>query len=532
MIQKDDEESEEGEDEDDKVQEVSVIIEKGVAPKKLIHQPKIETTFGRSQDDRKMRIAQQLKNQRRPITAKVEKELAESKAEERMKQESIAREKARIDRGEVLDLSRERGRGEATTLDYTRANLAQIAMLSGKQDDITKDKYDKAQEYVLDKMKPKEELIKPAKRKSKLPSFTSPSPFKEKIPSTTSSSTSDTTKVKSLTENATDSLFHHIPNVVSSAMSSVKNSIFGISGSSKNSSNGSSNNNGSSQKKKELNIFDTDSDSDFEDSNNNNNNNRKKYNNSKSVDYEDKDDFDWSFFGTSSTSTTKGKEAAKKEKTESPKQQQEEVEEEQEVEVRIELPHDPIDDEEVNKIGNDQHILTYPFDGKKSVTVYDRDLDRLNEDQFLNDTLLDVYPKIWADEYPLASTHTFSSFFYTKLAGDNTNYEKMSRWTANVNIFEKKLIIIPVAQHHHWYLVVVTNPGCCIRNPQAYNLKNAALIQEQYAEEADPFIIEQKPGRRRRNVPLGGLLNHRKWVSCIYLSAAVCMIIQLTYFTI
>ncbi|KAI9366460.1 hypothetical protein BD770DRAFT_285742, partial [Pilaira anomala] len=94
----------------------------------------------------------------------------------------------------------------------------------------------------------------------------------------------------------------------------------------------------------------------------------------------------------------------------------------------------------------DQHILTYPFGGKKSVTLYAKDLDRLEEGHFLNDSLLDIFPKIWADQNPNASAHTFSSFFYTKLAGDGSsiNYDKIERWTARVNIFEKKLIIIPV----------------------------------------------------------------------------------------
>lgn len=179
--------------------------------------------------------------------------------------------------------------------------------------------------------------------------------------------------------------------------------------------------------------------------------------------------------------------------------------------MKIELPYDPIDDDPLQPIGSDNHLLTFPFEGKKSVTVYERDLSRLDEDQYLNDTLVDVFPKIWEDDYSTSSTHTFSSFFYTKLAGDgNTvNYDKIGRWTANINIFEKKTIIIPVAQYHHWYLVVVTNPGRCIRNAEAYGLLN----DEENEIDDNDFVEEDRPprvGRWKNQVPAGARLNPKK----------------------
>lgn len=180
--------------------------------------------------------------------------------------------------------------------------------------------------------------------------------------------------------------------------------------------------------------------------------------------------------------------------------------------VKITLPRDPIDDDPLKPIGSDKHLLTYPFEGKKSVTVYERDLTRLDEDQYLNDTLLDVFPKIWDDDYPTSKLiHTFSSFFYTKLAGDgnSVNYDKIGRWTANTNIFEKTMIIIPVAQNYHWYLIVVTNPSRCISNAEVYGLVNK---DEESAIDID-YIEEDRPprvGRWRNQVPSGAKLNPKK----------------------
>ncbi|KAI8336465.1 hypothetical protein BD560DRAFT_413564 [Blakeslea trispora] len=133
------------------------------------------------------------------------------------------------------------------------------------------------------------------------------------------------------------------------------------------------------------------------------------------------------------------------------------------------LPYDPIDDYQVVITGADEHLLTYPFKGKKSVTVYERDLDRLNDETYLNDTLIDVFPKIWSDEFSRASIYTFSSFFYTRLAGpyQDIHYDTVKRWTSHVDIFDKKFLIIPVAQHNHWFVIVVANPGYCIRDNRA-----------------------------------------------------------------
>ena len=60
---------------------------------------------------------------------------------------------------------------------------------------------------------------------------------------------------------------------------------------------------------------------------------------------------------------------------------------------------------------------------------------------------------------PNSNVHFFTSHFMTTLKDDGP--DAVASWTAkkNINIFEKKLIFIPVNADLHWSLCVVVNPG-------------------------------------------------------------------------
>ncbi|KAG1040321.1 hypothetical protein G6F43_012306 [Rhizopus delemar] len=124
-------------------------------------------------------------------------------------------------------------------------------------------------------------------------------------------------------------------------------------------------------------------------------------------------------------------------------------------------------EKETKFFGRDKHILMYPFTASKQHSVYWEDVERLKKDRFLNDTIINIYPRIWQDEYPNNKIYVYTSFFFTKLKECKTPEElsNLSRWTQGVNLFEKDLLIIPVAEHSHWFLVLVANPGACIGSP-------------------------------------------------------------------
>lgn len=60
---------------------------------------------------------------------------------------------------------------------------------------------------------------------------------------------------------------------------------------------------------------------------------------------------------------------------------------------------------------------------------------------------------------PHSNVHFFTSHFMTTLKSEGV--DAVASWTVNkkINVFEKKLIFIPVNANLHWSLCVVVNPG-------------------------------------------------------------------------
>ncbi|GAA5931208.1 hypothetical protein JCM1841_003488 [Sporobolomyces salmonicolor] len=136
----------------------------------------------------------------------------------------------------------------------------------------------------------------------------------------------------------------------------------------------------------------------------------------------------------------------------------------------------------------EQVVLEYPINepGAGAVSVTYADKKRLNDDEFLNDTLIEFGLKRVltmvkeADEKrpegekiaPLV--HVFNSFFYKKLSTkkpskaqkDWDSYSLVEKWTKKINLFEKKYIIVPINEHLHWYLAIIVNPGWIVQHAE------------------------------------------------------------------
>jgi Ulp1 family protease len=63
------------------------------------------------------------------------------------------------------------------------------------------------------------------------------------------------------------------------------------------------------------------------------------------------------------------------------------------------------------------------------------------------------------DNNPDSNVHFFTSHFMTTLK--NEGPKAVESWTVNknINVFQKKLIFIPVNADLHWSMCVVVNPG-------------------------------------------------------------------------
>ena len=96
------------------------------------------------------------------------------------------------------------------------------------------------------------------------------------------------------------------------------------------------------------------------------------------------------------------------------------------------------------------------------IVIRVEDYEKLDTGQWLNDSLVDLWMQ-WISRNincrQSSNVHFFTSHFYSTLASEGVMGVKS--WTArkNINIFEKKLIFIPINKTLHWSLCVIVNPG-------------------------------------------------------------------------
>lgn len=116
--------------------------------------------------------------------------------------------------------------------------------------------------------------------------------------------------------------------------------------------------------------------------------------------------------------------------------------------------------------------VIYPKGDPDAVAISKRDIELLQPDTFINDTIIDFYIKYLKTKIPPNERHRFhffNSFFFRKLADLDMDPESASegraaflrvrKWTRKVNIFEKDYIFIPVNFNLHWSLLVICHPG-------------------------------------------------------------------------
>ncbi|KAK4694057.1 hypothetical protein P7C70_g8811, partial [Phenoliferia sp. Uapishka_3] len=135
-------------------------------------------------------------------------------------------------------------------------------------------------------------------------------------------------------------------------------------------------------------------------------------------------------------------------------------------------PFHPKDDTPTDKV-----ILIWPHEGVGAVSVTHGDKLRLRDEEFLNDTLIELGLKRISealstkDPQAAKEVHMFNSFFYKKLstkeppshhAGTWDAYSTVRKWTAKFDIFDKKFVIVPINEHLHWFLAIIINPGAIL----------------------------------------------------------------------
>lgn len=136
-------------------------------------------------------------------------------------------------------------------------------------------------------------------------------------------------------------------------------------------------------------------------------------------------------------------------------------------------------------------LLVYPnIKGQNSVTLYNDDLDRLKPNEFLNDSIVEFYLRYNYDQMDAETrdnAHIFNTFFYHRLTqkrerGEpNSGYESVRKWTSKgkgVDLFSKRLVVIPINENLHWYLAVIVNLDKVVFGDDVKRKQEASFIRQ------------------------------------------------------
>ncbi|RDL36391.1 uncharacterized protein BP5553_05743 [Venustampulla echinocandica] len=138
--------------------------------------------------------------------------------------------------------------------------------------------------------------------------------------------------------------------------------------------------------------------------------------------------------------------------------------------------------------------VVYPPEGRNKANVDKPDIERLDEGEFLNDSLINFYIRwlqhgLEKSRPDLAKRIYFqNSFFYERLTSSakgrrGINYEAVQRWTAKVDLFEKDYIVVPVCENLHWYVAIICNAPRLL-NPEP---------DIEAVDETSPVSVSEKP---------------------------------------
>ncbi|XP_038886796.1 probable ubiquitin-like-specific protease 2B [Benincasa hispida] len=116
--------------------------------------------------------------------------------------------------------------------------------------------------------------------------------------------------------------------------------------------------------------------------------------------------------------------------------------------------------------------VVYPKGDPDAVSISKRDVDLLQPETFVNDTIIDFYIqylKSQIDPKEKHRFHFFNSFFFRKLADLDKDpssasdgraaFLRVRKWTRKVDLFDKDYIFIPINFNLHWSLMVICHPG-------------------------------------------------------------------------
>ncbi|OAF54704.2 hypothetical protein VC83_08944 [Pseudogymnoascus destructans] len=137
--------------------------------------------------------------------------------------------------------------------------------------------------------------------------------------------------------------------------------------------------------------------------------------------------------------------------------------------------------------GGDEPLI-FPLGGMNKAQVDKRDIERLDEGEYLNDNLITFYLRYLQEktekERPDVFKRVFfmNTFFYPRLiqgkGRKNIDYDAVKRWTSKVNIFGYDYVVVPVNENNHWYVAIICNLRKLLLSPEEKISKGDEQVHE------------------------------------------------------
>ena len=107
----------------------------------------------------------------------------------------------------------------------------------------------------------------------------------------------------------------------------------------------------------------------------------------------------------------------------------------------------------------------------------------------MNDNIIEFYLKYIEHRVVLKESvdqfYFFNTFFFKTFS--KGGYDKVKKWTRNVDIFSKKYILIPINDKLHWSLAIICNP---LSAPKQKNNSKECQSNEKVRKENTSTLIE------------------------------------------
>ncbi|KAJ2615061.1 hypothetical protein H4S08_001418 [Coemansia sp. RSA 1365] len=164
------------------------------------------------------------------------------------------------------------------------------------------------------------------------------------------------------------------------------------------------------------------------------------------------------------------------------------------------------------EFSSEDHSLRfeYPRGGPKAISVTGSDISRLYHGEFLNDTILEFYMRYiaenlrTADPALYAQCFFFNTFFFKKLSQRSkgvlsdpeishvdTVYKRLRKWTANVELFDKRYIFVPIHENTHWYLAIIVNSEAMLYDDSGSACESDTSKQKDAKASKYVFAVEE-----------------------------------------